>query len=118
MRWKKICFTVLNTIAFSFDCVQYTIIFIKIAIFQVKLFHLNTTKKKEAIFLITPFNTSLLALLIGMLSGYVPVETKAADNNLALHRPARASAYLEGNASYPARTPQLAVDGEGDFVNN
>lgn len=60
----------------------------------------------------------MMALLIGMLSGYVPVETKAADNNLALHRPARASAYLEGNASYPARTPQLAVDGEGDFVNN
>lgn len=60
----------------------------------------------------------MAALMIGMLAGYVPVETEAADNNLALHRPARASAYLEGNASYPARTAGLAVDGEGDFVTN
>ena len=38
--------------------------------------------------------------------------------NLALKRPTRASAYLEANGQYPARTPNLAVDGNSSEGNS
>lgn len=38
--------------------------------------------------------------------------------NLALNRPTRASAYLEAKDGYPARTPNLAVDGNSSEQNS
>ena len=42
------------------------------------------------------------------------VRTRAADKNIALNRPARASKYLDATGGNPARLPKLAFDGKGD----
>lgn len=45
-------------------------------------------------------------------------EKKQEMKNLALNRPARASAYLDASGGYPARTPNLAVDGDETIQNS
>ena len=42
------------------------------------------------------------------------VRTRAADKNIALNRPARASKYLDATDGNPARLPKLAFDGKGN----